>query len=117
MSTYNRNGGGYGITGMRNTYVNSKIRIGNFVEDAIGRELVDASAAAAPTVYESVAMQAWVPPTDQVVRMGPNHEKFKGVHAFPPPPLHPKTTAHLHPFCCVCAFLKQIRCVSCRRKR
>lgn len=69
---------GYGITGSYNTYINSKIRIGNFVEDAIGRELVDGSTTTKPTVYESVAMQAWVNPSDQVERTGPNHEKFRG---------------------------------------
>ena len=74
MSVYNKNAG-HGVTGSFNTYVHPKTKIGNFVEDTIGRDLVD-HPRQTPTMYETCAKSSYTEPSMRKSHMGPNEAKF-----------------------------------------
>ena len=74
MSVYNRNGGGYGITGSYNVYT-TKTHIGNWREDVIGTELA-ANPPSRMGMYETAARSDWIDPKLMVAQTGPNHAKF-----------------------------------------
>ena len=74
MSVYNKNAG-HGVTGSFNTYVHPKTKIGNFVEDTIGRDLVDYPRQT-PTMYETCAKSSYTEPSMRKSHMGPNEAKF-----------------------------------------